>query len=79
MLLMLALSLVSLFPADTAYRLLLPSCLVVPQVATDTRLYLFKQLQVIRGDLQELIRVACSRAEAEADVLMPGQDEGPSS
>jgi len=42
------------------------------QVATDTRLYLFKQLQVIRDSLQELIRVACDRAEAEADVLMPG-------
>jgi adenylosuccinate lyase len=28
--------------------------------------------QVIRKALRELIRVACDRAEAEADVLMPG-------
>lgn len=42
------------------------------QVATDTRLWLYNELQVIRGALRELIRVACDRAEAEADVLMPG-------
>lgn len=42
------------------------------QVATDTRLYLAKRLQILRACLQELISVAVSRAEAEADVLMPG-------
>lgn len=42
------------------------------QVATDTRLWLFNELQVVRKALRELIRVACDRAEAEADVLMPG-------
>ncbi len=42
------------------------------QVATDTRLWLYNQLLTIRGALQELIRVAADRAEAEADVLMPG-------
>jgi hypothetical protein len=41
-------------------------------VATDTRLWLYTQLQQIRGSLQELITVATNRAEAEADVLMPG-------
>eukprot|EP00877_Chromochloris_zofingiensis_P009694 jgi/Chrzof1/4979/Cz15g07080.t1 len=42
------------------------------QVATDTRLWLFNELRIIRKSLHELIRVACARAEAEADVLMPG-------
>lgn len=42
------------------------------QVATDTRLWLFGRLQVLRAALRELITVACDRAEAEADVLMPG-------
>lgn len=42
------------------------------QVATDTRLWLHGQLTSIRGALQELVRVAADRAEAEADVLMPG-------
>lgn len=42
------------------------------QVATDTRLWLYSQLLDIRSSLQELISVATSRAEAEADVLMPG-------
>lgn len=42
------------------------------QVATDTRLWLYNELQVVRKSLRELIRVACDRAEAEADVLMPG-------
>ncbi|KAF6254982.1 argininosuccinate lyase [Scenedesmus sp. NREL 46B-D3] len=42
------------------------------QVATDTRLWLFAALTEVRGSLQELIAVATNRAEAEADVLMPG-------
>mmetsp|Transcript_2445 Transcript_2445/g.6262 ORF Transcript_2445/g.6262 Transcript_2445/m.6262 type:complete len:516 (-) Transcript_2445:347-1894(-) len=42
------------------------------QVATDTRLWLHGQMIVIRQALHELIRVAGDRAEAEADVLMPG-------
>lgn len=42
------------------------------QVATDTRLWLYAQMQQIRVSLQELITVATNRAEAEADVLMPG-------
>lgn len=42
------------------------------QVATDTRLWLYSQLIDIRVSLQELITVATNRAEAEADVLMPG-------
>jgi hypothetical protein len=42
------------------------------QVATDTRLWLYSQLLDIRASLQELISVATNRAEAEADVLMPG-------
>lgn len=42
------------------------------QVATDTRLWLYGQLGVIREALNELISVACDRSAAEADVLMPG-------
>lgn len=42
------------------------------QVATDTRLWLYGQLNVIRGALRDLITVAADRAEAEVDVLMPG-------
>lgn len=42
------------------------------QVATDTRLWLYNQLKLIRLALQELIKVACDRATAEVDVLMPG-------
>ena len=42
------------------------------QVATDTRLWLYNQLLLIRAALRELIRVAADRAEAEADVIMPG-------
>lgn len=42
------------------------------QVATDTRLWLYGQLQLIRAALHELIQAAADRAEAEADVLMPG-------
>lgn len=42
------------------------------QVATDTRLWLYGQLQLIRAALRDLIAAAADRAEAEADVLMPG-------
>lgn len=42
------------------------------QVATDTRLWLYRELQEVRRDLQALIRVAAERAQREADVLMPG-------
>jgi argininosuccinate lyase len=42
------------------------------QVATDTRLWLYDELQVIRESLRTLIAAAADRAEAEADVLMPG-------
>eukprot|EP00873_Tetraselmis_striata_P036035 jgi/Tetstr1/456299/TSEL_043055.t1 len=42
------------------------------QVATDTRLWLYNELHVIRASLQELIAVAAERAEREVDVLMPG-------
>ena len=43
-----------------------------PQVATDTRLWLYGQVQAIRGALRELIAAAADRAEAEVDVLLPG-------
>lgn len=42
------------------------------QVATDTRLWLYNQLVEIRTALRELIKVAADRAEAEADIIMPG-------
>jgi len=42
------------------------------QVATDTRLWLAGGVRVLRACVQELLRVAADRAEAEADVLMPG-------
>jgi argininosuccinate lyase len=42
------------------------------QVATDTRLWLAGAVAELRGCVQELLRVAADRAEAEADVLMPG-------
>ncbi|PRW61120.1 argininosuccinate lyase [Chlorella sorokiniana] len=42
------------------------------QVATDTRLWLYGQVQMIRGALRELITAAADRAEAEVDVLLPG-------
>lgn len=44
----------------------------LPQVATDTRLWLYGELQLVRSALLELIAAAADRAEAEADVLMPG-------
>ena len=49
-----------------------PPCRALPQVATDTRLWLYSQVQAIRGALRELIAAAADRAEAEVDVLMPG-------
>ena len=42
------------------------------QVATDTRLWLYRQLLRTRECLQELIRIAADRAEREVDVVMPG-------
>lgn len=42
------------------------------QVATDTRLWLYNQLLVVRQELHDLIRVAADRSAAEVDVLMPG-------
>eukprot|EP00887_Chlorella_sp_A99_P005996 scaffold27.g5996.t1 len=42
------------------------------QVATDTRLWLYGQLQEVQASLRQLIAAAADRAEAEADVLMPG-------
>eukprot|EP00884_Botryococcus_braunii_P003074 jgi/Botrbrau1/12768/Bobra.0238s0007.1 len=42
------------------------------QVATDTRLWLYRQLQLTRGYLADLIKSAVARAESEIDVLMPG-------
>ncbi len=41
-------------------------------MATDTRLWLYGQVQMIRGALRELIAAAADRAEAEVDVLLPG-------
>jgi argininosuccinate lyase len=41
-------------------------------VATDTRLWLVSMVRTLRAVLQELIAAAVQRAEAEADVLMPG-------
>ena len=43
-----------------------------PQVATDTRLWLYGALRETRGYLADLIKAAVARAEADADVLMPG-------
>lgn len=42
------------------------------QVATDYRLYLDTALETLRGHVQALLAAAADRAEAEADVLMPG-------
>ena len=41
-------------------------------MATDTRLWLYGQLHLMRAALRELIAAAAARAEAEVDVLMPG-------
>jgi argininosuccinate lyase len=42
------------------------------QVVTDYRLWLLKEVGACRSSLRQLIAIACDRAEAEADVLMPG-------
>ncbi|KAF2190545.1 arginosuccinate lyase [Zopfia rhizophila CBS 207.26] len=42
------------------------------QVATDMRLWLREELRRIEGWLEDLIKVAVSRSEAEIDALMPG-------
>jgi len=42
------------------------------QVALDIRLYLRKQICVVRQQVKELIAVLCSKAEAYADAVMPG-------
>ena len=42
------------------------------QVATDTRMWLRKELIRLRGYLRTLIEVAVDRAEREVDVVMPG-------
>ena len=42
------------------------------QVATDLRLWLRGELATLEGHLLALMRVACDRAEAEVDILMPG-------
>lgn len=48
------------------------ACLNNMQVATDTRLWLYKELQQVQAALHDLIRVSVDRAEADVDVLMPG-------
>ena len=42
------------------------------QVALDDRLYLRNQCETLRGQLTELVRVLCKKAEAHADDVMPG-------
>ncbi|GMH41966.1 hypothetical protein BSKO_09885 [Bryopsis sp. KO-2023] len=42
------------------------------QVATDTRLWLMKEVKLMRSHLHALMKVACERSEREVDVLMPG-------
>ena len=42
------------------------------QVALDDRLYLRSQCETLRGQLTELVRVLCKKAEAHADDVMPG-------
>ena len=42
------------------------------QVATDTRLWLHKELQQVQAALHDLIRASVDRAEADVEVLMPG-------
>ena len=46
--------------------------LCLGQVATDTRLWLFRALEETRRALADLIKAAVARAETEVDVLMPG-------
>ncbi len=42
------------------------------QVALDLRLYLRDEVPALREQLRDLIRVLCDKAEAYADVIMPG-------
>lgn len=42
------------------------------QVATDVRLWLREEIAQLQLHLQQIIRVAVDRAEAEIDLLMPG-------
>ena len=42
------------------------------QVATDVRLWLRAQIDILAGHLRDLIRTVVDRAEAEIDLLMPG-------
>ncbi len=42
------------------------------QVALDDRLYLRNQCETLRGQLTELVRVLCKKAEAHAGDVMPG-------
>jgi argininosuccinate lyase len=42
------------------------------QVATDVRLWLRTEILVLQGHVRQLIAVACDRAAAEIDLLMPG-------
>ena len=42
------------------------------QVVTDTRLWLYKQLQLIQSSLHDLIRASVARSEQDVDVIMPG-------
>ena len=42
------------------------------QVALDDRLYLRNQCETLRGQLTDLVRVLCKKAEAHADDVMPG-------
>ena len=47
-----------------------------PKVATDYRLWLVGQVEVMRSEVGELMRVAADRSEAEVEVLMPGEGAG---
>lgn len=42
------------------------------QVALDIRLYLRKEIKVIKNQLKELIQVLCGKAEKYSDCVMPG-------
>ncbi|MEF2794151.1 MAG: argininosuccinate lyase [Hydrogeniiclostridium sp.] len=42
------------------------------QVALDDRLYLRNQCETLRGQLTDLVRVLCKKAEAHAEDVMPG-------
>lgn len=43
------------------------------QIATDTRLWLIEELEGIRSNVRSLLATFCDRAEAEIDVLIPGE------